>query len=143
MDGSADGQDADHRLVSLLYCGIWWNQACWRHRRPSSDAGSGAQFGGFDIQNYNVAIPDLTLSAGSYWLNLSNATTNSGDPVAWDQNSGPSQASESSVGTIPSQSFDITGSSGSGTGTTPEPGSIVLLGSGVLGLAGGVRRKLS
>ena len=32
--------------------------------------------------------------------------------------------------------------SGSSTGTTPEPSSIMLFGSGILGLAGVLRRKL-
>ena len=87
------------------------------------------------------------LPAGTYWLNLQNATVPSGDPVYWDENSGagcksngcPSSASESSVGTIPSEAFTInTGS----TGTTPEPSSIMLFGSGILGLAGLLRRRL-
>jgi len=84
----------------------------------------------------------------TYWLNLQNAAVPSGDPVYWDENSGkgcggsgcPSQASESSVGTIASEDFTITGSGGSGT--TPEPSSIMLFGSGILGLAGLLRRKL-
>jgi hypothetical protein len=74
-----------------------------------------------------------------------------GDPVYWDENSGagcggtgggancPASASESSVGTIPSEDFTIGGGSG---GTTPEPSSIMLFGSGILGLAGLLRRKL-
>jgi hypothetical protein len=86
----------------------------------------------------------VNLSAGTYWLNMQNASVPSGDPVFWDENSGPSEASESSVGTIPSESFTILGTSGTttGTGTTPEPGSILLFGSGALGLAGLLRRKL-
>jgi hypothetical protein len=82
------------------------------------------------------------LNAGTYWLNLSNAVTNTGDPVYWDENSGPSLASENSIGTIPSESFTILGRSSSGTGSTPEPSGLVLFGTGVVGLAGLLRRKL-
>jgi hypothetical protein len=75
----------------------------------------------------------VNLSAGTYWLTLSNAETNTlNDPVWWDQNGGPSSASENSLGTIPSESFTVLGSSGSSTGTTPEPGSLVLFVSGML-----------
>ena len=45
------------------------------------------------------------------------------------------------VGTIPSEAFTIN-SSGSTSGSTPEPSSIMLFGSGILGLAGFLRRKL-
>ena len=82
----------------------------------------------------------------TYWLNLQNAVISSGDPVFWDENSGkgctsngcPSSASESAVGTIPSEAFTIN----PGSGTVPEPSSIMLFGSGILGLAGLLRRKL-
>ena len=92
------------------------------------------------VTGLNVA----TTSGSTYWLNLQNASGD--DPVYWDENSGvgcggtgcPSQASENAVGTIPSEAFTITG----GTGTTPEPSSIMLFGSGILGLAGVLRRKL-
>jgi hypothetical protein len=86
----------------------------------------------------------VSLNAGSYWLNLQNGVTNTGDPVYWDENSGPSSASQNSVGTIPSESFTILGgtTTGTTTGTTPEPSSIMLFGSGILGLAGVLRRKL-
>jgi hypothetical protein len=82
-----------------------------------------------------------TSSGTEYWLNLANASVASGDPVYWDENSGPASASESALGTIPSEAYTVnTGSSGGGT--TPEPSSIMLFGSGILGLAGVLRRKL-
>lgn len=96
------------------------------------------------ITGLNVA----TMSGAKYWLNLQNAVTNSGDPVSWDENSGigctstgcPSQASESAVGTIPSEAFTVnTG----GSGSTPEPGTFLLLAPGVIALAGLLRRRLS
>jgi hypothetical protein len=88
-------------------------------------------------------LAPVNLAAGTYWLNLENATVNDGDPIYWDENSGASSASENSVGTIPSESFTVLGATTSTTsGTTPEPGSILLFGSGALGLAGVLRRKL-
>jgi PEP-CTERM motif len=97
---------------------------------------------GYNVCNETASLGPVNLNAGVYWLTLENAQTNTtNDPVFWDENSGPSLASENSVGTIPSESFTILGSSGSSTGTTPEPGSIVLFGSGLVGLAGILRRK--
>jgi len=104
---------------------------------------------------YNVDVIlatglNVLVSGGvNQWLNLQNAVVPSGDPVYWDENSGagcggtncPSSASESAVGTIPGEAFTIGGTSGS-QGTTPEPSSIMLFGSGILGLAGVLRRKL-
>lgn len=86
----------------------------------------------------------VNLGAGTYWLTLENAqNAQFDDPVYWDENSGPSQASQNSVGTIPSEAFTILGSNGTTTsGTVPEPSSVILLGSGILGLAGLQRRKL-
>jgi uncharacterized repeat protein (TIGR03803 family) len=59
----------------------------------------------------SFSIPGLP--PGTYWVNLQNATTPSGDPVYWDENNGPSQAYYSGVGTIPSESFTLTGQGGS------------------------------
>jgi len=42
------------------------------------------------------------------------------------------------VGTIASEAFDIIATEGN----TPEPSSIILFGSGIVGLAGLLRRKL-
>ncbi len=109
---------------------------------------------GYNIDEISVSGLNVGLNAGTYWLNLQNAKVPSGDPVYWDENAGagcggddgkggncPSQPSENAVGTILSESFDITGSS-SGSGSTPEPSSFLLFGSGILGLAGVLRRKL-
>ena len=70
---------------------------------------------GFDVCTESGGFNYLNLPAGTYWLNLQNASVNTGDPVYWDQNSGvgchsqgcPSLASEASLGTIPSESFSV------------------------------------
>ena len=99
------------------------------------------------VTGLNVATTNST----TYWLNLFNASVPSNDPVYWDQNSGvrcsgsgggancPSLAWDNGVGSIPSEAFTI---SGAPTGTTPEPSGILLFGSGIVGLAGILRRKL-
>jgi len=45
------------------------------------------------------------------------------------------------VGSIPSESFTLTGIGD--IGLVPEPSSILLFGSGILGLAGVLRRKVN
>jgi len=101
---------------------------------------------GFNVcLEQSSGITPVELSRGTYWLNLSNAVVNDGDPIYWDENSGVSSASENSVGTIPSEAFTILGGEVSvttTTSTTPEPGSVMLWGSGVLAMAGALRRKL-
>jgi uncharacterized repeat protein (TIGR03803 family) len=63
---------------------------------------------------YNVCTVTTTFYGpegnGTYWVNLQNASVSNGDPVYWDENSGPSLASENSIGTIPSESFSVLGS---------------------------------
>ncbi len=97
---------------------------------------------GFNVctETSDSSFGTVNLTGGTYWLNLQNAQVKTNEPIYWDENSGPSQASENSVGTIPSESFTLLGRSG--TGTTPEPSSIMLFGSGLFGLAGVTRRKL-
>jgi hypothetical protein len=114
----------------------------------STNLGSN-QFG-FTLEQDSYSFSSTALTAGNtYWVTLQNAAVPSGDPVYWDENSGPSQAQENSLGTIPSESFTILGGGGgttttttTSTGNTPEPSSIMLFGSGILGLAGVLRRKL-
>jgi len=118
-----------------------------------SKCSSGNQYG-FDVCTETSTSgfgSGVALSGGTYWLNLQNAASADGDPVYWDENSGiggqgPSTASENSVGSVPSEAFTVLGSTTATTttttGTTPEPSSIMLFGSGILGLAGVLRRKL-
>ena len=94
---------------------------------------------GYDIDLITVSGLNVDLDAGTYWMNLECTDKNHKDWVFWDENSGPSQASESAVGTVPSEAFTLYGSSG---GTAPEPNSFMLFGSGILGLAGVLRRRL-
>jgi hypothetical protein len=100
---------------------------------------------GFNVCTETGSIAGFNLNAGSYWLNMENAVVASGNPVYWDENDGPSWASETSTGSIPSESFTILGSTStnttSTTGTTPEPASLMLFGSAILGVAGLLRRK--
>jgi PEP-CTERM motif-containing protein len=108
---------------------------------------------GYDIDKITVTGLNVPLSSSTtYWLNLENAMVPSGNPVYWDENSGagcggddghgggcPSMGSEGGIGSVSSEAFTIDGTGG---GTTPEPGSFVLFASGILGLAGVLRRKL-
>jgi PEP-CTERM motif-containing protein len=98
---------------------------------------------GYDICTETAMFAGPSLNAGMYWLNLQNGVVNTGDPVYWDENEGPSEASENSLGTLPAESFTILGSGGTTTttGTTPEPGTLMLFGSGILGIAGFLRKK--
>lgn len=105
------------------------------------------QYGGdpYDLCLETGSFNLVHLNSGNYWLNLQNAVVNTGDPVYWDQNAGPSSASESSNGTIPSESFTILGATTSNCyycGTMPEPNSLLLVGSGVLAMLGAAYRFL-
>ncbi|MGB8769664.1 MAG: PEP-CTERM sorting domain-containing protein [Candidatus Korobacteraceae bacterium] len=112
---------------------------------PLCSAGSsfngGTCGGGFpyDVVNSTVVIPAIPLFGNTYWLTLTGATDTLGGHDAWDINSGPSLAFENLLGAVPSESFTIYDAPSQ---TTPEPGSIVLFGSGVLGLARLLRLRL-
>ena len=106
---------------------------------------------GYSVCQEASTFSGPNLSNGTYWMSLGNANVPSGDPAYWDMNSGagcqspgcPSAAYDNnSFGTMPSESFTILGQSSTSSGTTPEPGSILLLASGALGVAGILRRKL-
>jgi hypothetical protein len=106
----------------------------------------------YDVCNETVSFDGPTLNNGTYWVTLANAVATNGDPVYWDENDGigcsspgcPSTAKEDgNEGSIPSESFTILGTTQTGTGSTPEPSSLVLFGSGVMAAIGVLRRKFS
>jgi PEP-CTERM motif len=113
-----------------------------------SSGGQGAVFDIFD----SFAAVNVSLPAGNYWLNLTNGLgSEEGLGMYWDINSGtgcggsdghgancPSSGYFNLTGPIPSESFTIDGGSG---GSTPEPSSLALFGSGVLGLGGLLRQR--
>jgi hypothetical protein len=108
-----------------------------------------------NLYGYNVCMESgifngPNLGNGNYWVSLGNAIVPSGDPTYWDENSGvgcqshgcPSQA-YNDVGPVPSEAFTLTAQgTTTSSGTTPEPSSILLFASGVIGAAGVLRRKL-
>ena len=106
----------------------------------------------FDICTETAMFNGPTLNTGTYWVSLENAVSSDGDPVYWDENSGigchsegcPSEAGNGGIfgATLPSESFSILGTQGTGPGSTPEPGSLVLFASGILAGASVLRRKL-
>ena len=113
---------------------------------------------GYGVYDVTATFADISMPAGTYWLTISNATDAANDGTqAWDVNgsavicnyrrngtnllacgSGTTQAPpqpQSGEG----EAFTISG----GQATTPEPSSAILFSSGILGLAGVLRRKLN
>jgi hypothetical protein len=89
----------------------------------------------------NCGAAGCSLTGGTWYLSLTGATDSGSGRDGWDINSGPSLAYHNTLGEVPSESFTINGSAAGGT--TPEPSSILLFGSGILGLAGVLRRKMN
>lgn len=85
---------------------------------------------GFDIYREAVSIPNVSFSPGTYWFELYSGTTAFGANIYWDENGGPSLASQSAAGRmIPSETFQILG-----TTATPEPASFGLIAAGLIGM---------
>jgi hypothetical protein len=129
---------------------------------PQTLTGVTNTFLGTNQYGYSLYQADYTFTdihwVGAGFITLSNACTTSGcsvsNPIYWDENSGvncggtqppggglncPSTAYENTLGSIPSEAFTLGGTRET---TTPEPSSIMLFGSGLLGVFGVLRRKL-
>lgn len=107
----------------------------------------GQGLGFFDIYSELFSLGGVNLAAGTYYLQLQNEVVSlNGDPGYWGESGGGSTACQSGNGLnclgIPSESFQIAGTSGLPP-PIPEPSSILLFGTGLLGAAGALRRKLS
>ena len=101
------------------------------------------------------SIAPVSLAAGTYWFTLQNAVWSDGEDVSWDENDGRSIGYDISYGPIAAfdctyesecglsggETFTLTGNSS--TSPVPEPGSLLLLGTGLAGLAGLLRRKIA
>ncbi|MGA3054907.1 MAG: PEP-CTERM sorting domain-containing protein [Candidatus Korobacteraceae bacterium] len=119
---------------------------------------SGSTLLGTNNFGFAVYQSDLTSGlsvpwSGAGYVSLQNACTaggcSAGEPqIFWDENDGPSMAYANSVGSIGSEAFTLTsclccGAPGPDCGPpVPEPSSIMLFASGILGVVGVLRRKL-
>ena len=115
---------------------------------------------GYDIDNEVVSIPSVSLTAGTYWLELGENTVGSAgapyeaggdnDYIWWDENDNPGVQAWDGDPTLPS-GFLVSGvdacasASCSETftisGTTPEPGTDGLVLGGLLAMSLYVRRR--
>jgi hypothetical protein len=92
----------------------------------------------YPLYTNTVSGLSVPLAAGTYWLSLTSAGVPNQHPAWWDENDGASTAYYIGTSLIGSEAFDINGGS-----SVPEPGSMGLLGGGILLMLGALRRKIA
>jgi hypothetical protein len=97
---------------------------------PLAPAGSYGAGGTFNVTPDSFSLPSIDLAAGTYYLVLQNAMGSNGNDFFWDENNGPSTATQSHVGSIESESFQIIGT----VTATPLPSTWTMLIAGFVGL---------
>lgn len=116
---------------------------------PPAYTGLNPNTSGYDIGVASFSFPGFGLAAGTYYLTIQNAVSSLDNPVYWDENDGPGiDVWHNSMGHLSNgaclepgsgtcaDAFQILGAS-----DIPEPTTWLLLGSGMLAIAG-MRRKL-
>lgn len=98
---------------------------------------SSGLYAGYYLYSDSFSITPTKLAAGTYWLQLGNAAAGSGFDAYWDANGGPSSAYQSEIGSVQSESFQLSGT----ITNAPEPSTIALAMLGGLSLLGFRRRK--
>jgi len=116
-----------------------------------------------NIDAETISFAGVTLSATTtYWFQLFDATSSTGGEIDWDESNGPSVGYQSFFTGVnngnlccgPAQTPAVTGSDtfqllgapippvNPTIESTPEPGSLMLLSTGLVGLAGALKRKI-
>ena len=128
---------------------IFYNDADGQPGNPvptGNFAGNGGEtsigdVNGFPIYSYSLTFGSFDMAPGTYWASV---VPDLGFPPQWGW--------ATSTGTDPGYQcfFGTCGLTGvgfayaiDGTPTTPEPGTLIMLGSGIIGLAGVTRRKVN
>ncbi|HEX4709645.1 MAG TPA: PEPxxWA-CTERM sorting domain-containing protein [Phenylobacterium sp.] len=100
---------------------------------------------GFDINFDQFSIPDLSLAAGAYWLQLSNAMGNGSTMIGWDSTVNSSSLFINNGGAQFPNTFQILGADPDRgvppAGGVPEPASWALLIAGFAGVGAALRRS--